>query len=132
MSDTCNFLSPTDDYPHCCRVGNIVTVFLKSVACPVSKCILIGLFSVDTVNREVFLFFFGVLLGRSFFTDAFSVFFLCTFGARFFTAVYVVLLSTLFLRQCFTGQEWVKSVKFQFKLWMWNNALSPTYALVVL
>jgi hypothetical protein len=44
----------------------VVTVFLKSLSCPVSKSILIGLRSLDTVNR------------------GFS-FFVCTFGARFFT-----------------------------------------------
>lgn len=113
-----------------------MTVFIKSVTCPVSKCILIGLCSVNTVNREGFLFF-CVLLGRSFLQTVkvlFSVFFCVHLMHTSLQTVYIVLLSTLDLRQCFTGQEWVKSVKFQFKLWILysNKALSQAYARVAL
>jgi hypothetical protein len=126
----CKFLNPTDDYLHCCRMGNIVTVFLKSLACPVSKCILILLCSVDTVNLEGF--FFVCTFGAQFFYSRLRFLFFCVHLVHtFLQTVCLVLLSTLDLRRCFTGREWVKSVKFKFRLWIWNNALSQTYALFV-
>jgi len=119
--------------PHCCRVGNIVTVFLKSVACPVSKCILIGLCSIHTVNREGFSVFFCVYSWGAVFYRRLRYFcFLCTFGAQFFTDTLFSATVYVGFASVFNGQEWVKSVKFQFNLWMWNNALSQTYALFVL
>lgn len=73
-----------------------MTVFLKSMACPVSKCILIGLCSADTVNRELFSVFFCVLLGCSFFQSV-----------KVFLLFCVHLLHTFFIDSLFSATVYV-------------------------